>query len=263
VTAPTRRILLRFEAGDPGARVGHVIIDNPAKSNALNPSLLRKLNRVLAALAQDATLRAVVLGSSGDKAFIGGADIEAMAALDRDSATDFITLLHQSCRGLRELPVPVIARIQGVALGAGMEIAAACDLRVAAESARFGMPEVKLGIPSVIEAALLPGLIGWGRTREMLLLGETYSAGELMQWGFLNRVAAADDLDATIETMLQALFTAGPNAVKRQKRLMADWEDLPVNGAIEAGIAAFAAAWESDEPTRMMAGFQAGRRRGI
>jgi enoyl-CoA hydratase len=261
VTAPASQIRLRFEAGDPEARVAYVTIDNPAKLNALNPDLLRELILVLARLALDPTLRAVVLGSTGDKAFIGGADIDVMAGLDRDSAADFITLIHQSCRGLRDLPVPVIARMQGFALGAGMEIAAACDLRIAALSARFGMPEVKLGIPSVVEAALLPGLIGWGRTREMLLLGEVYGAAEMMQWGFLNRVVVADQLDATVETMLQALFTAGPNAVKRQKRLIADWEDLPVNRAIEAGIAAFAAAWESDEPARMMAEFQARHRR--
>lgn len=114
----------------------------------------------------------MVLTGAGDKSFIGGADIREMAALTPATAETFITRLHAMCACLRDLPVPVIARINGYAIGAGLEVAAACDLRVASNSAVFGMPEVKVGIPSVIEAALLPSLIGWGRTRELLYLGE-------------------------------------------------------------------------------------------
>jgi enoyl-CoA hydratase/carnithine racemase len=106
-----------------------------------------------------------------------------MASLHPDSARTFITLLHGCCKALRELPVPVIARIQGYALGGGLELAVACDLRVASDTAVFGMPEVKLGIPSVIEAALLPALVGWGRTRHMLLLGESFGATEAATGG--------------------------------------------------------------------------------
>ncbi len=254
------RILLRYEAEAADRRVAHVVIDNPAKLNTLNPALLRELAATLWKLAGDESLRAVVLASTGEKAFIGGADIDVMAALDRGSAAGFISLIHEACQAIRELPVPVIARLQGFVLGAGMEIAAACDLRVAAETARFGMPEVKLGIPSVVEAALLPQLIGWGRTRELLLLGEVYDAATLAQWGFLNRVVPLAELDGTVEDLLQALFSAGPNAVKRQKRLIAAWEELPIGAAIEAGIDAFAKSWDSDEPARMMAEFQAKRR---
>jgi len=254
------RILLRYEAEAADRRVAHVVLDNPAKLNTLDPPLLRELAATLWKLGSDESLRAVVLGSTGDKAFIGGADIDVMAALDRATAAGFISLIHEACKAIRELPVPVIARMQGFVLGAGMELAAACDLRVAAETARFGMPEVKLGIPSVVEAALLPGLIGWGRTRELLLLGEVHDAAALAQWGFLNRVVPLDALDGAVEELLQSLFTAGPDAVKRQKRLIAAWEELPTGAAIEAGIDAFAAAWESDEPARLMREFQAKRR---
>ena len=116
------------------------------------------------------------------------------------------------------------------------------------------------GIPSVVEAALLPGLIGWGRTRELLLLGEVHDAATLAEWGFLNRVVPLAALDGAVEDLLQALFTAGPDAVKRQKSLIAAWEELPVGAAIEAGIDAFAASWDSAEPARMMREFQAKRR---
>ena len=149
-------------------------------------------------------------------------------------------------QGLRRLPVPVIARIEGYALGAGLEIAAACDLRIAAQTARFGMPEVKLGIPSVVEAALLPLLVGWGRAREMLLLGEVFGAAEAASWGLIERVAPLAGLDAAVERVLAALLAAAPGAVRLQKRLIRAWEDLPLRQAVEAGIGVFAAAFTGD-----------------
>ena len=112
-----------------------------------------------------------------------------MAGLeDGEAARAFITLVHGCCRAVRDCPVPVIGRLGGWTLGAGLELAAACDLRIAAEHAQFGMPEVRVGIPSVVEAALLPGLIGWGRTRRLLLLGETIGAAEALAWGLVEQV---------------------------------------------------------------------------
>ena len=159
------------------------------------------------------------------------------------------------CAALRDLPVPVVARINGYALGAGLEVAAACDLRVAASNAVFGMPEVRVGIPSVIEAALLPGLIGWGRTRELLLLGESIDAETALRWGLVQKVVPADGLDAAVESCLVALLEAGPRAVRLQKKLIRRWEELPVSGAIAAGIDAFADAYATDEPSRLMRAF--------
>jgi enoyl-CoA hydratase len=254
------RVLVHLEEREGGARIARVVINNASKLNSLNQALMRDLILAVDDLSKDDRLRAVVLTGAGEKAFIGGADITEMAALDDTTATGFITLVHQSCAVLRTLPVPVIGRLQGFTLGAGMEIAAACDLRVAAQTARFGMPEVKLGIPSVVEAALLPGLIGWGRTRELLLLGETFSADEVARWGFLNRVVPAAALDEVVEEWVRSLVAAGPKAVRLQKQLIGQWEDLSMSSAITAGIDAFGHAWQSDEPARMMAAFLAQRR---
>ena len=135
----------------------------------------------------------------------------------RQAREAFITLVHRTCDCLRELPVPVIARVNGYALGAGLEVAAACDLRVASSNAVFGMPEVKVGIPSVVEAALLPGLIGWGRTRELLLFGENIDAATALAWGLVEQVVAPAELDAAVEARLDALLSAGPQAVRLQK----------------------------------------------
>ena len=217
---------------------------------------MRDFVTTLGSLATDVTLQAVVLTGAGPKAFVGGADIGAMAAIEDAAAAEaFITQVHGCCRAVRDCPAPVIARINGWTLGAGLELAAACDLRLAADHARFGMPEVRVGIPSVVEAALLPGLIGWGRTRRLLLLGETIGAAEALDWGFLERVVPAGALDAALAEWLAHLGAAGRQALRLQKALIRRWEELPASQAIAAGIPAFAAAWAGDEPRRMMRAF--------
>jgi len=261
--APSVRVELD---GRGGGCVACVVIDNERKLNTLNSALMERLATELEALASQDGLRAVVLASAGPRAFIGGADIAEMAELDPATARVFITRVHRCCDALRRLPVPVVARIQGYAFGAGLEIAAACDLRIAAETAVFGMPEVRLGIPSVVEAALLPTLVGWGRARQILLLGETFTAAEAERWGFVERVVPAGDLDVAVEAWLGALMAAGPRAVRLQKRLIGAWEDLPLRAAVQAGVDAFAEAWRTDEPRRAMRAFldaQALRRRQV
>src|SRR3954447_20985906 len=190
--------------------VARVVLQNSAKLNTLNSHLMLTFVTELEALAKRDDLRAVVLTGAGDKAFIGGADIFEMATLEAEKAEAFITLVHRSCNALREMPVPVIARVNGYTLGAGLEIAAACDLRIASSSAVFGMPEVKVGMPSVVEAALLPGLIGWGRTRELLLFGENIDAATALAWGLVQQAVAPDALDDAVAARLASLLAAGP-----------------------------------------------------
>ena len=240
---------------ETGGGIARVVIDNERKLNTLNSGLLERLAVELEALAAQDGLRAVVLASAGPRAFIGGADIAEMSGLDPITARAFITRIHRCCDALRRLPVPVIARIQGYAFGAGLEIAAACDLRIAADTALFGMPEVRLGIPSVVEAALLPSLVGWGRARQILLLGETFTAAEAERWGFVELVVPGGELDAALATWLRALLQAGPRAIRLQKRLIGAWEDLPLRAAIQAGVDAFAEAWRTDEPRQAMQAF--------
>ncbi|HWS75126.1 MAG TPA: enoyl-CoA hydratase [Quisquiliibacterium sp.] len=253
-------IHVRIEEPAAGARVARVVIDNERRLNSLNSALMTEFVARMEALAGTEGLRAVVLTGAGDKAFVGGADIDEMAALaDADGARAFITRVHRCCDVLRELPVPVIARIQGFTLGAGLELAAACDLRVAADTAQMGMPEVKLGIPSVVEAALLPGLVGWGRAREMLLLGENFGAGDALAWGLVERVVPAPELDAVVDGWIRSLLHTGPESVRLQKQLIRRWENLPMRDAVRAGIDSFAAAWDTGEPARMMGEFQAAR----
>jgi enoyl-CoA hydratase len=235
--------------------VARITVDNQRKLNVVGVALLDDLTRQIEKLACDDTLRAVVVTGAGTKAFIGGADIGEMARLDEASARTYIKRLHRACEALRGLPFPAIARISGYALGAGLEIAAACDLRIASTTARFGMPEVKVGIPSVIEAALLPPLIGWGRTRRMLLAGEIHTAREAEAWGLVDQVTTPKGLDKAVASTVESILQAGPNAIRLQKKLIRSWEDLPMSKGIEAGIDVFAEAYSTDEPRRMMQAF--------
>ena len=246
----------------PEGEVARITWRNAARLNVLDRDGMEALTSALRALMRRRELRAVVLRGEGDRAFIGGADIRAMAGLDPTTARGFVTALHRVSESIRTLHVPVIARMAGYTLGAGLEIAAACDLRVAAEDARMGMPEVRIGIPSVIEAALLPSLIGWGRTRRLLLTGEMVEAPTALIWGLVEEVAPAGTLDAAIERLLGAILAAAPEAVRAQKRLMREWEEATTAEATARGIDAFAAAWTSAEPVRRMEAFLARPKRG-
>jgi enoyl-CoA hydratase len=235
--------------------VATVTVANAAKLNTLGSRLMTELIEAIETLGQNDGLRAVVLRGEGERATIGGADISEMVAFEPETARDFITLVHQSCDCLRRLQVPAIARVSGWILGAGVELAAACDLRVASSDARFGMPEVRVGIPSVVEAALLPRLIGWGRTRRLLLTGETIDAATALAWGLVEDVAPPNELDAAVEQMLAGILASGPRAIRLQKALIRDWEDVTVDVAVQNGIDCFATAWHTDEPRRMMQAF--------
>jgi len=188
---------------------------------------------------------------AGGRAFIGGADIDELAALDADSARHFITAVHVCCDAFRHLPVPAIARIDGYALGAGLVLAAACDFRVASDRSIFGMPEVRIGLPSVVEAALLPRLIGPARARTLLLTGENITADQALAWGLVDRVVPAEKLDDAVEELAATILSAGPHAIRLQKSLILDWEEMHVTAAVDRGIDSFVEAFSTDEPHRM------------
>lgn len=241
-----------------GGLVAFVTVDNASRLNVMNSALMDEFVEKLSALATRADVRALVLTGAGDKAFIGGADIREMSALsDAEDGRRFITRLHACCDAIRAIPVPTIARINGFTLGGGLEIAASCDVRVAVESAVFGMPEVRLGIPSVIEAALLPMLIGWGRTRQILLFGENFSAQDALSWGLIERMVGRADLDDAVDEWIDQVLSCAPGAVRLQKQLIRAWEELPLRAAIEAGVDSFTTAVRNGEPAAVMGSFLA------
>jgi len=245
-----------------GGDVAFITLDNQRRMNSLGGAMMKGLVAAFESLKSDKNLRCVVLTGAGDRAFVAGADIHELADIAYPAeARAFIGKVHECCEAVRAFPVPVIARLNGVTLGGGLELAISCDLRVASETATFGMPEVRIGVPSVVEAALLPGLIGWGRTREMLLLGETYDAAEALAMGLVNAVVPAHGLDAAVEKRIAAVFAGRPDAIKLQKSLMRRWENLSTKEAILVGAEAFADAYLTDEPWQALDAWRSKRAR--
>src|SRR5687767_13075460 len=173
--------------------VARVFLNRPEKANALTSEVLLELLSKLIELEQEPSLRVVVLAGRG-KTFCGGADVAELSALNAETAGAFVNRIHQVCKAVRQLPVPVVAQLHGAVIGAGLEIAAACDLRVAADGTKFAMPEVKLRIPSVVEAALLPRLMGSGRAAWLVLTGEAIDARRALEWGLIEEIGDGERL---------------------------------------------------------------------
>lgn len=235
--------------------VVRLTICNAGSLNILGSTVIDSVREGLQRLAENRQIRVLVLAGQSEKSMIGGADIKEMARLDQKSAEAFITRLRDLCEAVRAFPAPVIARMPGWCLGGGLEVAAACDFRVAAHDARFGMPEVRVGIPSVIHAALLPRLIGWGRARWLLMTAENIDAPTALAWGLVDRVAAEGGLDAAVEHVVAALLECGPEALRAQKALLRQWEELPLKESVDLSIGVFGQSFLTGEPQRLMQGF--------
>ena len=195
--------------------IGYVTINRPEKLNALNDQVMADLAACFAGIADDAEVKAVILTGSGEKAFVAGADIGVLATQTPLEGKE------RSLRGQRTLDFienvgkPVIAAVNGYALGGGCELAMACTLRVAAENARFGQPEVKLGIiPGYAGSQRLPRLVGKGRALELILAGDPITAQEAYRIGLANQVVPQKDLMSACETLARKIMANGPVAVK-------------------------------------------------
>jgi enoyl-CoA hydratase/carnithine racemase len=235
--------------------VVRLTICNAGSLNILSSAVTDGVKEGFEKLASDKSIRVIVLAGQSEKSMIGGADIKEMATLDQASAEAFITRLRDLCEAVRAFPAPVIGRLPGWCLGGGLEVAAACDFRIAAHDAKFGMPEVRVGIPSVIHAALLPRLIGWGRARWLVMTAETIDAPTALAWGFVDVVAPEGGLDAAVEHTVTALLACGPEALRSQKALLRQWEELPLTESVNLSIGVFGRSFLTDEPKRLMQDF--------
>ena len=236
--------------------VATVVFDNSRRLNVLNPPALLDLTEAFLGLAREDDLRCIVFAGAGGRAFIGGADINYMTTMRHpEDGRRFLTMIHKLCQAIRDVPVPVICKAEGYTLGAGLEVAVSCDIRIAADNAMFGMPEVRVGVPSVVEAALLPRLIGWGRTSWLLLTAENIDAATAERWGLVEQVVPVGELDAALVRCVDAIVEATPLAVRAQKRLMRRWERLSIDEGIQAGIDAMAQSVADGEHLERMTAF--------
>jgi len=248
-------VLIDYDDCGEQGRIARITFNNPSKRNALGLAGKERLIDLMATIKHDESLRAVVITGAGDRSFVGGTNLAEMKDFDLNAAEASSTKTHRMCDAVRQCPVPVIARINGYCFGSGMELAACADMRVGVRGAKFGMPEVRFGIPSGMEASVLPRLIGWGKACELVLTGDHIDAEEAYRIGYLERLVDHDGLDAAVESWLDSLLRGGPKAIRIQKRLIMDWDRMGVTDGARAGVQAYVESYRSDEPNRLMNAF--------
>jgi len=208
--------------------IGYVTINRPEKLNALNHKVMEELFDCFQALQKDEEVRVVILTGSGEKAFVAGADINELAVQEPVTGRETSQFGQKVFALIENLGKPVIAAIKGFALGGGCELALACTLRIAAETARLGQPEVKLGLlPGYAGTQRLPRLIGKSRAFELILTGEPVTASEALRIGLVNQVVPATEVLAAAEKAAQKILANAPLAVRLALEAVNHGMELP------------------------------------
>lgn len=236
--------------------IREIAIHRPKALNALNQTVLRELNDLLQKTESDGEIGVVILTGQGERSFVAGADIAQMKTFTPKEAEDFAALGHAVFAKLEALPQPVIAAVNGFALGGGTELALACDFLYASEKAVFGQPEVKLGlIPGFGGTQRLIRKIPQGYAREMILTGETISAQEAFRIGLVNRLLPPADLMDAARATAKLLLQRSSIAITQAKRAMLEGYDLSLQDGCALEIRAFGKLFASDHPSEGTSAF--------
>ncbi len=230
------------------AAIATLTVNRPAALNALDRRVLEEVAQVLRDVRHDPAVRVLIVTGAGDRAFVAGADIAAMAAMSAVEGLEFSRLGHRVMQTFEDLPIPIIAAVNGFALGGGLELALACDLIVASEKARFGQPEINLGlIPGFGGTQRLPHRIGHVRARELVMTGDMIDAKTALEWRLVNAVVApGGDLMAAARTLADKLAAKSALALRQAKAALRAAatveEDVGLRFEQEAFGVAFASA---------------------
>ncbi|HHY25572.1 MAG TPA: crotonase [Desulfitobacterium dehalogenans] len=229
-------------------QIATVTINRPKALNALNTVTLQELSQAVHDLANNSSIRVVILTGSGEKAFVAGADIAEMNTKSPMEARSFSQLGQRLMNQIESLPQPVIAAINGFALGGGLELAMACDIRLAGENARFGQPEVNLGIPAGFGGTQrLPRLVGSGRASEILLTADLFDAQEAFRMGLVNRVYPKEDLQEEAMAMAKKIASKAPIAVQLTKSAIYKGANMDLISGQDYEAEVFALAFHTED----------------
>jgi enoyl-CoA hydratase len=235
-----------------------ITIDRPEIANALR---LSDLGVIADAVRTAGGLRAIVLTGAGDRSFSAGMHVDTFSAAGPDTGREVISRVRDCVGALRLSPLPTIAMINGYCLGAAFEMALACDLRAACPQAQFGLPEVRLGIPSVVDAALLHHHVGLSKAKEIILTGGMYSVADLAPFGLANRVAERGQLRAAVGELLAGLRALTPQVLAAQKSLFETWLNTGLQPGIDASVEVFAEVFADPATAAAIAAYQREYRR--
>ena len=229
--------LVQIEISD---RVAWLTIHRPEKLNALNADVLKQLEQSFASLEFEERVGAVILTGAGEKAFVAGADIGELKSLDTASARRLALAGQAVFQRIESFPKPVIAAVNGFALGGGCELALACHIRIASENAKFGLPEVSLGIiPGYGGTQRLPRLVGKGVALDMILSGEMVSAADALRMGLVSRVYAQGELRSRAENLAKTILSRGPLALRSALNAVHEGMEMPLEKGLQYEAALF------------------------
>ncbi len=237
-------------------RIAWVTLNRPEKMNALNNALLKELECAVAGLEHDAEVGVVVLTGAGEKAFVAGADISELKDLDSGSAREQALKGQAVFNRIAAMPKPVIAAVNGFALGGGCELALSAHIRVASENAKFGLPEVSLGIiPGYGGTQRLPRLVGAGIGLDMILSGDMIPAADALRMGLVSRVFPQADLKAGVEKLAKTILSRGPLALTRAISAVQQGLDMPLEQGLQFEAALFGLLAASQDMKEGMGAF--------
>ena len=244
---------LSFEQDDA---IGILTVNRPKSLNALNPATLAELAACLETVRADDGVRCLILTGAGERAFVAGADIAAMVSMSPLEGKKFAALGLGVARGLEELPIPVIAAVNGFALGGGIELALACDLIVAADTAKFGQPEINLGvIPGFGGTQRLARRIGLPLARELIYTGDMIDAETALRHGLVNRVVPVAACLDEAKTLARTLAGKPPVAIRQAKAAINAGSDMDLQNGCRFETEAFALSFSTADKAEGMSAF--------
>ncbi|MFT8244800.1 enoyl-CoA hydratase-related protein [Roseomonas sp. BN140053] len=232
-----------------------VTIDREARRNAINPRVIAGIHAALRDAAADPALRAVVLTGAGEKAFCAGADLSTGTGVFTAGLEEPTTDFGRLAREARELGIPLIARVNGACVAGGMGLMALCDLAVAADHARFGLPEAKVGVFAMQVLVYLRGMIGARHVNELCLTGALIDAARAREMGLINHVVSAAELDAKVEELVAQLAATSPVALRRGKYAIAAMERMAFHEALAFAETQIAVASRTADAEEGLAAF--------
>lgn len=236
---------MRYIDAEQRGRALWITFNRPEKLNVLHPEDLGELRDVITGLAP--SVQAIIFTGGGRRAFSAGMNIDAFVGLSPAAAHSLINDLAQVMRAIRQSPVVTVAAVNGYCLGAGFELALVCDLRVMTPAVSVGLPEIKVGVPSVIDAALWPAFVGLSKAREMILSGDIYKLDELPPHSIANMVAEPDHLAYAVDGLLDRVATHPPTVTAAQRRLFDVWLNSPLDAGAETSMTEFAGVFAHEE----------------
>ncbi len=236
-------------------RILRLALNRPRVHNAINKTMLREIREAVEAAVEDREIRIVCLGAVGGKAFSAGIDVAYVKDLDGYGTRAVGRELHKTFFALRTSEIPIVCAVDGLCLGAGLEMALSCDFIVATNRSCFGLPNIHRGIPAIVEAAILPMAVGIQATRELCYLGKYWDAPEALRRGLIHKSVAIEDFEQEVTTLCEDLARKSPKAIGTQKEIIHKWMTTDLESAIDFSINTVVLNWLTDDQKEGMGAF--------